>query len=227
MLARSIHFRDLPADALDALAGLTRLRTLRDGELAASIGERLEELWVVHGGALRLSTVDVQGTEYVYAVLGPGSFYGLAHVIGDSSTIAEARAFGPTELATFNGSAFLALLDRDPRLWRHVANLAFRRMRLAMSVIRDLSTASLAERITRRLLGQAMSASLDIGAPAPIELRLSQTDLSRMLGSSRSKVNAELKRLEKSGMIRIGYRSITLVDLAMLREHAGPDVFSF
>ena len=54
-----------------------------------------------------------------------------------------------------------------------------------------------------------------------------QSDLAAMLGASRSKVNAELKRLESARMIEVGYRTIALVSLQKLHELAGQDVFAF
>jgi hypothetical protein len=47
-----------------------------------------------------------------------------------------------------------------------------------------------------------------------------------MLGASRTKVNAELKALENERLIKVGYRIVTLTNLARLRELAGPDVFA-
>jgi len=41
-----------------------------------------------------------------------------------------------------------------------------------------------------------MSGGADITGSARLELRVNQSDLGRMLGSSRSRVNAELKRME-------------------------------
>ena len=227
MLDRSIHFRDLAAQERDGIAGLSRLRKLRDNELAGSAGRPHEDLWIVLQGGLRLSTVTERGDEFVYAVLGPGSFYGLGHVIGSPNAITDARAFGPTELAAIPGAQFLALLDANPRLWRHVTGLLLRRLTLAMSVIRDFSVAPLEQRIVRRLLGQAMGGGADLAGAGPIEIRVNQSDLGRMLGSSRSRINAELKRMESDGLLQIGYRSITLLDLARLREIAGPEVFAF
>jgi CRP-like cAMP-binding protein len=226
-LEKSLHFRDLLPAELDGLAGLGRLRRLRDAEAAGAQGQPMAELWIVLQGGLRVSTVTAGGDEFVYAVLGPGSFFGLGHVIGAPTTHADATAFGPTELAIIEGDPFLALLDRNPRLWRHVAGLLVRRLSLAMSVIRDFSVAPLEQRIARRLLGQAMGGGADITGAAPVEMRVSQADLSRMLGSSRSRVNAELKRMEGAGLIKVGYRNLTLLDLARLREIAGPDVFAF
>jgi CRP-like cAMP-binding protein len=225
LLGKSLHFRDLRPAELDALAALGRLRRVRDGELVASGPQ--EELWIVLQGGLRLSTTTDAGDEFVYAILGPGTFFGLGYVIGAQTTHADARAFGPTELAVMEGQPFLELLDSNPRLWRHAASLLVRRLSLAMTVIRDISLAPLEQRIARRLLGQAMSGGADITGSARLELRVNQSDLGRMLGSSRSRVNAELKRMEGEGLLEIGYRTVALVNLAKLRDIAGPEIFAF
>ena len=226
-LARSMHFRALAPEDLDRLTELCRLRRLRDGQRLSGVGEHLNELWIVLHGALRLSTTTASGEEFIYAMLGRGSFYGLAHLIDGLNTIAEACAYGPTELAVVDGTGFLRLLDERPQLWRHVVRILTRRLGLAMSVIRDLSVAPLEQRIARRLLGQALSSGLDVGGPSAVELRLTQSDLGRMLGASRSKVNATLKHFERQGLVKVGYRTIKLDDLAGLRGIAGSDVFAF
>ena len=227
LLEKSLHFRDLMPAELAGLAELGRLRRLRDGEPASAEGRPLDELWIVLQGGLRLSTLTAGGDEFVYALLGPGSFYGLSHVITGRNTLADARAFGVTELAIIDGEPFLAMLDANQRLWRHFAGLVVRRLSLAMSVIRDFSVAPLEQRIARRLLGQAMGGGIDITGSAAIELRINQSDLGRMLGASRSRVNAELRRMESQDLLKIGYRTLSLVDLPRLHEIAGPEVFAF
>ena len=226
-LSRSAHFRMLEAAHLDALAELCHLRRLRDGAAVGAVGEPLNELLVVLSGGLRLGGVTASGREFVYALLGPGSFYGLGYIIHGSASIADAHAHGDTELAVLKGDRLLALLDSQPRLWRHVCRLLTHRLTLAMSVIRDLSLAPLRQRIAQRLLGQAMSGGAHVEGTGPLEVRVTQTDLGRMLGASRSKVNAELKSLEQGGLLKLSYRSITLLDTRRLQELAGPDVFAF
>jgi CRP-like cAMP-binding protein len=226
-LERSIHFRDLVTEDLDRLAGLCSLRHLRDGEPAGSEGGRRSALLVVLDGCLRVSSVDVHGNEFVYAMLGAGSFFGLGSVLSGMPTEVEAHASGDSTLATMDGAKFLALLDEHPRLWRHMATLLHRRLTLAMTSLRDISVAPLPQRIVRRLLGQAISCGNDISGEARVELRVTQSDLGRMLATSRSRINGALKRLEKDGLVKVGYRTISLVDFARLRQLAGPDVFAF
>jgi CRP-like cAMP-binding protein len=221
-LAASMHFRTLGADDLDRLAGLAQIKRLRADE-RMPVGNNFS---IVLSGGLRVASTNAEGAEFVYAVLGPGSFFALGEVIGEPRGGAEAFAYGDTDVAVVDGRGFVELLNEHPRLWQHFAGLLYRRLTLAMMVIRDISSAPLSQRIVRRLLGQAIGAGMDV-AGAPVELRLTQADLARMLGASRSKVSLELKRLEGEGLIRIGYRIIRLVDLARLQSLAGPEVFAF
>ena len=226
-LAASLHFRSLPAEDLDRLAALGRLRTLEDGELLLRASAEQSSLWIVIEGCLRLSTVTQSGREFVYAVIGPGNHYGLGSVLRGRTPPADVHAAGPTTLAVLDGPSLLKLFDERPRLWRHVANLIYMRLTLAMVTLRDVNVAPLPQRIVRRLLGHAISSGQDVGTSSMLELRITQSELGRMLATSRSRVNGALKGLEKSGLLKVGYRTITLADVPRMRELAGADLISF
>jgi CRP-like cAMP-binding protein len=225
-LAASAHFRALPAEDLDRIAALCRVSTLEDGRLLYHAHSKLDRFWIVLRGSLRIFSTD-ESDEFVYALLGPGSYFGLSYILSRKQLAVAAGAYGATEVAAVDGERFLELLDKSPRLWRHVGGLLADRLNLAMMVIRDISSAPLRKRVVRRLLGQALSGGRDLGAGARVELRITQSDLAAMLGTSRSKMNAELKHLEKERLIEIGYRTIALANFERLREIAGPDVVAF
>jgi len=226
-LGASLHFRALAGEDLDRLAELGRLRSLEDGELLLHASTPQSNLWIVIEGCLRLSTVTQSGREFVYAVIGPGNHYGLGSVLRGRTPPADVHAAGPTTLAVLDGPSLVALFDERPRLWRHVANLIYMRLTLAMVTLRDVNVAPLPQRIVRRLLGHAISSGQDVGTNSTLELRLTQGELGRMLATSRSRVNGALKGLEKSGLVKVGYRTITLADVPRMRELAGADLFSF
>jgi CRP-like cAMP-binding protein len=226
-LAASVHFRELAAADLDALAELGRIVELKNGESAGRAGTRRRAIWIVLGGCMRMSSVTTGGHEFVYAMLGPGSFYGIGSLLSDTKTLVDAKAVGPTSLIVMHGSQFVALLDERRWLWRHIAKLLHRRLTLAMTILSDLAFAPLSQRIIRRLLSQAMSSGHDLQHAPPVELRLTQADLARMLAVSRSKVNGELKGLAHDGLLRVGYRSIVLEDFERLSKLAGSRLFPF
>jgi CRP-like cAMP-binding protein len=133
----------------------------------------------------------------------------------------DARAFGTTELAWIDGAVLHKLLEDRPQLWQHFAAMLSRRLAIVLMLLRDNTACTLPERLVRRLL--ALSPSIP-GANGESALPMTQGDLARMLGTSRSRANAELRRLEADGLLRSGYRSITLLDLPRLRELAGRDL---
>ena len=90
----------------------------------------------------------------------------------------------------------------------------------AYKVAIDAVSAKLPHRLARRLLAHGLAVSQDLSRPE-VELRISQADLARMLGASRSKVNEELRRLQDAGLIRIGYGRIYLLQEQGLSEIAG------
>ncbi|HEU0259447.1 MAG TPA: Crp/Fnr family transcriptional regulator [Burkholderiales bacterium] len=224
-LAASSHFQSLDGSDLDRLAQLGRLHHLRHGERAARNGAYEDRFYLILSGAVRVSSQMPGAKEFVFAVLGPGSYFGLATAVRHAAFTADARAFGPTDLAVFPGSSLVELLDERPRLWKHVCGLLSRRLRLALLVLRDNSVAPLPERIARRLLGHALSS--DLRGSREIDLRMTQADLALMLGASRARTNAALKALERTGLVRVGYRGIRILDLAALRRLAGPGIHAY
>lgn len=223
-LEQSVHFRGVAARDLDRLAQLARPKRLHNGEHVGSFGGYDAHLWVVVSGAARISTSTAKGGEHVYAVLGPGNFFGLAAVIGKGVGTLDVRAFGATELAWIDGAALMRLLDDRPPLWRHFGALLSRRLMVALMLLRDNTACALHERLVRRLL--VLVPAIEATSAAPV-LPMTQADLARMLGTSRSRANTELRRLESEGLVRSGYRGITLLDLPRLRALAGKDLKSF
>ena len=181
-------------------------------------------LFLVMEGRLRICSVTAQGQEFVYAVLGSGEFFGFAEILERAPSPIEARVARAATLAVFPAASLRAVLDARPLLWRHFARLTYERLIQTLLLTRDISLAPLRQRLARRLLWQALNDSNGMSATKPIQVNVSQSDLGRMLGSVRSRVNEALKELERSGMIDVGYRSVRLKDVDALREIAGPDL---
>jgi CRP-like cAMP-binding protein len=222
MLARSAHMAQLPPAVLDRLASMSHLRRARHGESLAT-SPHAHQLFMVVSGAVRISTHPVpRNGECVHAVLGAGSYFGLPNAVGVGSYTYRAQAFGPTDLAVVDGKRLAAVLDHYPRLWRRVSRLLARRLKLIIDTVADNAVLPLRQRVVRRLVSHATSMQLsDDSRPTVL---MTQGDLGRMVGSGRAKVNAVLKDLEAHGLVRVGYRTVTLLDLPAMRKLAGREV---
>ena len=95
---------------------------------------------------------------------------------------------------------------------------------VALALLRDNTASALPERLVRRLL--VLLPAIEAASAEPV-LPMTQADLARMVGTSRSRVNSELRRLESEGLVRSGYRSIALLDVPRLRVLGGKDLKGF
>jgi hypothetical protein len=113
-----------------------------------------------------------------------------------------------------------AWLEANPRHWREIAELVSRKLRIAFQIFDQEIRSPMTERVARRL----RLASLGWGwrNSEPLDsLRLSQEQLARMLGTSRSSVNKSLRELERFGAIALHYGGIEVKDSALLLQACG------
>lgn len=220
-LGRSPHASTLPGEFIDRLARLGRIERYKGGELIHVAWQPVDKLWLVLSGGLRVTQLGEDGSAHTIAVLGEGSYYSAGSLVKEGEVgRCEAQAIGGTQVATFDLSRLEHEFGGNEQMTLHRLQLLHRRLLATIALAGDVLAVALPQRMARRLLSQALAA----GRGPEIELRVSQADLAQMLGASRSKVNAELRRLAARGVVRLGYRMIMVCDLALLRVVAGADV---
>lgn len=221
VLGRSPHFNTLPGAFLDRVASMARIERHAGDDLIHAAWQPVHKLWLVLSGGLLVTEVSAQGDALTSAVLGEGSYYSVGSLVKDGALVrSEAHAVGSTDVAVFDLAQMEREFGTDKAVEQHRRLLLYQRFQALADLHRDALAVALPQRLARRLVGQALAA----GHGPDIELRLAQADLAAMLGASRSRVNAELRRLEASGIVRLGYRKIVVRDLELLRAAAAADV---
>jgi len=223
VLGRSSHFRSLPGEILDRLARLGSVARFKGGTLIHPAWQPSNKVWLVLKGGMRVALANDGGGVTTVAVLGEGSYYSAGSLVKGKSVPSDAVAIGRTELAAFETSRVHQEFAGDDAMEQFVRQLIVRRLEATIDLLRDAVAVPLSQRLARRLLAQALSAGHGRDG-IEVELRLAQADLAEMLGASRSKVNAELRRLERSGALRLGYRNVVVRDMAGLCAAAGAAV---
>jgi CRP-like cAMP-binding protein len=131
---------------------------------------------------------------------------------------ADARALEPADLLMIRRRDFLALLEREPKLSIHLLQLLCERLRQTNSLVEDAAFLSLSARLAKRLLslatlyGEAAEEGVHIG------LKLSQSSMARMLGTSRESVNKHLQEWVRAGYIDVARSSVTVKDREALQR---------
>jgi CRP-like cAMP-binding protein len=167
-------------------------------------GDRTDGFWLIESGNVSVCRFGAEGGVTIFAVLGPGDLFGeLAHFTGvrrQVDVVAEADA----SLIRVDTPAINALLDSEPAFARWLLKSLAHQLRTALDRIDGDRTLS-AEGRVRRLLK-------DMATRDGPELLTTQEALANHVGVSRVTIGAILNRLSRSGLIRIGYRKIYVVN---------------
>ncbi len=156
---------------------------------------------VVLAGRVRVGVTSEDGREVTLGILGPGDVLGEMALLDGEDRSADATALEDCSVLLLERGRFLRLLREQPDLSLRLLVVMTERLRRADAVIEDIALMSLEGRLARLLTRLAA----DYGKPVPsgtrIELKLSQKDLSALVGGSREKVNRQLRLWEQDGTL--------------------------
>jgi CRP-like cAMP-binding protein len=218
-LRTDIWFSQVPEALAEALVAHGRLKSLQHGEALFRRGEPVDGLYAVLDGAIHITGVTRMGREAMLSLMEPPMWFGEIALFDRLPRTHDAVASGATQLLFVPLAAMDALLDAEPRWWRHFGVLMAFKVRLAFIALEDLSVAQPAERLARRLIWLCYCAVADDGGDRH-RLTIKQTELALMLALSRQTVNQLLRALEERGIIRLAYGLIEVLDVPALVDAA-------
>ena len=213
-LARSDVFRGLAADQLDRLARECHVRRFAKGEQVFARGDQGGGMFVVASGSIALSVTSADGGEVTLAVLRAPQTFGELAVIDDGVRVATATARQVSAVVALPRAQVLRLLAQAPTVSAAMLAALAALIRQIDDHAADLVLMDLRGRVSKFLLGAASRAVAGPSRPegaVPVELRLSQSELARLVGGSRQQVNRILVALTKEGAIdRVGSRIVSV-----------------
>ncbi|GLS15851.1 MULTISPECIES: Crp/Fnr family transcriptional regulator [Hydrogenophaga] len=191
------------------LLRLARIRHLAAGESLFARGGEADGLCCVVAGALRIGALNAEGHSSLLAWLEPYQWFGEISLIDEQPRTHDAVADGPSQVLLVPRGPLLAWLEGHPAVWRDMARLACRKLRVLFVALEELAQLPLEERVWRRL--QLVARGYDSRDTPRRHIRLSQEALAQMLGVSRQSINKALKTLEAGGRLCLHYGEIELL----------------
>ncbi|QKW40675.1 Crp/Fnr family transcriptional regulator [Actinomadura sp. NAK00032] len=187
-------------------------------------GDESDHVIVIERGWAKVTSSTADGHDVVLAVRGPGDLIAESAVLGGRPRAATVTALSPIRALVVPAARFTGFLDEHPDVWMLVTGTFVQRMDDSDRRL----TAHVASRGPQRLaalLTHLAELSAHHAPPAPdgsIEIGppLSQEELGSWMDASRETVARALNGLRRQGLIRTGWRRITVVDLPGLREFA-------
>jgi len=211
-LDRQITQFVLDEDMVRTLIPVGIRRHWRSGEMLASYGQRMEHVSVCLSGQYKVLLTGIDGQSHFMRLITEGELFGVPSALAGTPFPTDIVCEEPGQTLDIPRQTLLGLLRQEPDLALSVIKSLATRVAEMFDVMEADLLPSLRARVYQRLqrLAQFNGRPDRLGH---IELPLTQQDIAQSLNASRPRVQQELKRLEQEGLIRLGYRRITLLQV--------------
>jgi CRP-like cAMP-binding protein len=221
-LSRGALFQVLQPGEIDAVLAQTSVRRVARNELILRRGDPSSGANIIVAGRVRVGTMSEDGREVTLGVLGPGDVLGEMSVLDGEEVSADVTAIEDCTLLFIERARFLRLLRANSDICLRMMAVLCRRIRRANASLEDMALLDLAARLARVLLRLARDYGAPAGQGTRIEVKLSQKDLGALVGSSREKVNKQLREWEEAGVLGKEAGRMVLLRPDMLATASAP-----
>lgn len=218
VLARTELFQSLQPAEIDAVLERAVVRRVQRGTTILHCGDRNGGMVILMSGQVRVSVFSEDGKEVTLAVLGPGEVLGELSLLDGQDVSADVTAQEDCLLMQIERTQFLDLLRRNSDLSLALMAVLSRRVRRTNGALQDMASLDLPSRLARLLARLANDCGIPVRDGTRIEVKLSQKDLSTLVGASREKVNKQLRQWEESGFLGKDNGRMVVIDAQALAQ---------
>jgi CRP-like cAMP-binding protein len=201
----------LPAGVMDRILAAGVTKRFADGQLIQQRGDEGDHICFVRSGQVVAGNFGLDGGFLASALLYPGEYYGDFSLFAGVPRSQNLWAQGATDITRVEGKTFLTLMEKEPAIARALLTISTLRNYELIEFLDVQRRLTLPARISRLLLTALEPEARSETIPCR------QEDLAGMLGVSRVSIGKALKKLERQGLIKLGYGRIDVPDVARLR----------
>ncbi|MFA6218328.1 MAG: Crp/Fnr family transcriptional regulator [Erythrobacter sp.] len=214
----------LPHDVQTELIASVQTERVPKGQEAISQGEPFAGLVCVLEGEMKVVGTARRGDELLIGILRPGDWTGFLSALDRRGYAFSARAVKDCRVARLAAAATRRIFERDVDRFRLLLRPELSVSRKNYSYFIETSYRAPLQRLGERMMGLGRwPYSIGEGEVTDLE-ELSQADLANATRLSRQTINACLQTLAAHGLVRLGYKSVEVLDLERLGQVARGDL---
>jgi CRP/FNR family transcriptional regulator, cyclic AMP receptor protein len=219
-LLRSVPlFADLEEGELERFSHVAVPRSFPAGTRVFHEGDSSDACYIVSDGSFRVTREHSDGRAITLATLGPGEIFGeLAMLDGDRRS-ASAESITDGTLLALPANDVRNLLARNPEIALKLVAGLVRRLRAANMRLSRQSFQTVPSRVAGILAQLSREGQDGDDETAEVTIRMNQTDLAQLAGTSRESVSRFLAELERAGVVRSGRGRVTVLQPQKLRNY--------
>lgn len=219
-LLRSVPlFSDLEGEELERFSRVAVPRSFPTATRVFHEGDRSDACYIVRSGSFRVTREHSDGRAIALATLGPGDIFGELAMLDGEVRSASVEALADGELLALPAGEVRALLARHPEITVKLVVALVRRLRAANERISRQSFQTVPSRVAGVLSQLVAEAGPGAEEEGEVTIRMNQTDLAQLAGTSRESVSRFLADLDRAGVVRPGRGRVTVLAPAKLRNY--------
>lgn len=217
-------FAHWPEGALQRLLAIAQLKSYPKDAWIYDNSQECPDVLIIVSGFLQIYRHTTDQRLQAVGIVGSGRIVSMTYDFAPGSWFPLSCWAHSDALVIHVQKQLLAgLLDAVPELWRLLGMALLSQQRELLEALVDQSRGGAPQRLASLLyrysLLHEVSPQCDDGVPRKVPL--SQTQLADLLQLSRQTVNEVLRTFSDEGWIRIGYKSIVILDPTALLQYSG------
>jgi len=215
---RNFLLGKLSSSEIDTLLRYSRVEHYPAGEEIFAKGSPGNSLMIVLRGRVRISSISLTGKEIVLNIIDAGEIVGEIALLDGGERSGDAVAMTDCELLVLNRRDFIPFIENRADICLMLIKILCQRLRQTSEQVEDLQFRHLESRIAKALLHLSERSGQPVVDGRVLELHMSQSELSHIVGSSRESVNKQLQAWQKAGFIDLAKGSIVIRDPAAIEQ---------
>jgi CRP-like cAMP-binding protein len=207
-------FKGLDERIVQRLIPHALTRKIKKGTLLFRKGDIGTNMYAVCVGAVRVSAPSHQGRDAVFNLIVPGEIFGEIAFLDGGPRSADALMIESGELMVIERRDFLPLLQDYPELAMRLLEILCGRLRRTSEQVEDIVFLELKARLAKALLYLSEHSP----SKTPQELRVTQREISQLIGVSRESANKQLRSWERQKWLKLDRGGLRILSPSKLKR---------
>ena len=204
-------FSELSDSDLERVAQVAVPRSFPRDTRVFHEGDPGDACYIIRSGGARVTREHPDGRAITLANLGPGAIFGELAMLDGEARSASVESTEDLELLALPAGDVRALIRSHPEMGEKLVVALTRRLREA----NERLTRQSFQTVPSRVAG-VLNQLLDEDGMGPqvrdgVTIRLRQSDLAQLAGTSRESVSRVLATLERAGVVQVGRAKVTVI----------------
>ena len=218
LLSRVPLFSELSRAELERISRVSVARSFPAGVRVFHEGDHSDACYLVRTGDLRVTREHPDGRAITLATLGPGDIFGELAMLDGQARSASVETLTETELLALPAADVRRLLSDRPEISVKLIAALTKRLRETNERVARQSFQTVPSRVAG-VLNQLIAEESATAGRQGITIRMTQSDLAQLAGTSRESVSRFLAILERAGVVKVGRGRVTVTEPRRLRAY--------